>query len=399
MTTWAEQRRADRAADREQARQDRAAAREQVRAAQAHTATLAAQARAEKEQRAAQRRADKAARKARRAAWRADRAVELWVYPLAVVSAVMAVPSMAIYGWHVYGGPTGLVLPLLSELGVWAFGAAVHVSRRRYPDRPVVTLQAGLIVFGAVAFGLNFAHGAERSIVTGLVMGIVSIAGPGAHQIAVASPPRSRAERARARVDRQAQRRLDQARRIAVRTAAVELDRDGNARLVHVPGLYQPTRRKLAPAVVAGLPVDPIDDGWDAALATLDPDAGIVEPALLTDRTADPAADPTTDGDQHERDGESASGSGGVGLLDRPESDAVESAEKASPPARRRRPIDPDARRKLTADEALGAARRLATRNGKPVTAEQLRTALHVSAKTARELRDQVNAEVFGGSA
>ncbi|ONH59656.1 hypothetical protein CcI49_17085 [Frankia sp. CcI49] len=392
MNAWTERRLAERAAEREQARLDRAAAAELAREDQAAAADLAMRAQAEADQRAASRRAEKDARKAKRAAWRREHAVELWVYPLAVVSAVMAVPSMAAWGWHTYGNPTGLVLPLLSELGVWAFAAAVHVSRRRHPDRPVVTLQTGMIVFGAVAFGLNFAHGAERSIVTGLVMGIVSVAGPAAHQLAVASPPRSRAERAAARIDKQAQRRVDRARRTAVRTAAVELDEAGNARLIFVAGVYQQAGRKLTRAAVPGRPVAPAEADWDGWLATLDPNAGPVEPAFSDGGSPDFAADPTTEPDQQEYDGESAPGTGGVGVLDRPES-----GDSGTPGKGRR--IDPDARRKLTPDEALAAARRLARRTGKPLTAAQLRGALRVGQDTARELRDQVNREVFGGGA
>ncbi|MEX5637925.1 hypothetical protein AB1460_36565, partial [Parafrankia sp. FMc2] len=51
--------------------------------------------------------------------------------------------------------------------------------------------------------------------------------------------------------------------------------------------------------------------------------------------------------------------------------------------------------RTRTAKQVLAAARRIARRNGKPVTAEQLRRELQIAPSTARELRDQVNTELY----
>ncbi|CUU61132.1 hypothetical protein Ga0074812_15722 [Parafrankia irregularis] len=293
--SFAEQRRADRAATREQRRADRAATREQDRADLAAAreqdrADLAARDARKREDRAdrdaarAIRQAAAEKRKAQRATWRSDHAVELLIYPLAAVSAVMAIPAMAIYGYHLYGNATGAVLPALSELGVWAFAMAITTSRRRYPARPTLMLTAGVVIFGAVAFGLNFAHGAQRSIVTGAVMAVVSISGVVAHQLAVATPPRSRAERAQARIDRAAQRRIDKARRIAASNAVVELAADGTAHLVYTPGLYTPDRSTLHPAEPA--PTNTPDQPAESA----PPAPADVAPSSTPDQPEQPAA-------------------------------------------------------------------------------------------------------------
>ncbi|CAI7975633.1 conserved membrane hypothetical protein [Frankia sp. Hr75.2] len=265
--SWAEQRRADQAAGREQHRADLAAAREQDRIDAAARDARKREDRADRDAARLVHQAATAKRKAERAAWRSEHSVELLIYPLAGVSAAMAIPAMAIYGLHLYGNVTGVVLPALSELGVWAFAMAVLTSRRRHPERPTAMLTAGVVLFGAVAFGLNFAHGAQRSMVTGLVMAVVSVAGVVAHQLAVAAPPRSRAERAQARIERAAHRRIVRARRIAARHAVVDLAADGTARLVYTPGLYTPHRRKLTPAAAAttapaqAAPAEPVPAG------------------------------------------------------------------------------------------------------------------------------------------
>ncbi|KJE25546.1 hypothetical protein FF36_00162 [Frankia torreyi] len=366
MSTWAEQRRAERADARAQARLDDDAAAARARQDRAAAADLADRARQ-------QRRADRDRRRAAGRAWRAAHAVDLFIYPLAVVAAAMAIPAMAAFGLHIFGA-TGLLLPVLSELGMWAFAGAVTTSRRQTPDRPTGWLTAGIGVFAAVGFGLNFAHGLSKSgIVTGLVMAVVSVAGVAAHQLVTATARLTRAERAAARLARAAARREHTARRIATRRAVVALAADGTATLLYTPGTYQPRRRRLVPTVVPGLPVT---DGWDAALVDLDPTGGPAEPDLW--------ADPITEPDQHE----SASESGGIAVADPP----------APPPAgwAPRRPIDPKARQKTSPTDAAKAARRIAKRQGRPLTADQLRTALQIAPKLARELRDQINSELFG---
>lgn len=203
MSNWAEQRRADRAAAAAKRRADVAAEREQNRAdaaaASAERRTeLAARTRASEK-----RRADARRRRAELVAAAGAHMVEVLVYGLAVVCAVMAIPAMAIFGWDLYG-PPGLLLPAVSELGAWAFAGAVMVSRRAHPDRPVRWLVVGIGVFAVTGAALNFAHGMsgdDGGLTRGLVMAVVSVAGIVAHQLAVAVPPRSRAERAAARHD------------------------------------------------------------------------------------------------------------------------------------------------------------------------------------------------------
>ncbi len=390
MSTWQDERRRD--LDAAAARQSKALVDKDLRAEKKRRAKV----KAKTDRSAARRKA-----RGQRADWLAAHTVEVLVYSLAVVCAVMAVPAMAIFGWHLYG-PPGLLLPAVSETGSWSFAGAVMVSRRRHPDRPVRWLVVGIAVFAVTGAALNLAHGwSAHGPLAGVVMAVVSVSGIVAHQLAVAAPPRSRAERAQSRHDRQVARRVDRARRAAVRRAAVTLAADGTAALVYAPGLYAPKRRRLTPAVVAGLPVDPAD-GWDVALTELAAGAvpdGPVEPAGtgLDDPTPNGS---TNESDQQERDdqpdgssdSESGDQSGAVAVLDPP--------PPADRPARRTtaggRRINPQARRKLTADEARDAARRLAERTGKRLTATQISKALRVGSDTARELRDQINAEIFG---
>ncbi len=378
MSSWADTRRADRIAAREQDRLDAAAAADRQTREREQTAAMARADRTES-RRARDRRLEQSrARRAARLGWLAGHAVDLLIYPLAAVSAVMAVPAMAAYGIDVYGNATGAVLPVLSELGMWAFALAVMVSRRRSPDRPTTALTAGIAVFAAVGFGLNFAHGlTSGGLLTGVVMAVVSVAGVIAHQLVTAGPRRARGDRAARRLDRLARRRVHRARRAAARTAVVNLAADGTATLLYAPGRYQPHRRRLRPATVPGLP--PVDD-WDRALADLTGHGPISSDPI---RLIDPA-DPIRLTDQHESDGPPTGG--GVALADPPPIPPGAPSPTAKP---QRRP------QRLTAGQARTAARRLARRHGKPVTADQLRQALHIAPKAARELRDQINAELY----
>lgn len=374
MSTWAETRRADRDATRTQDRADRAAERDQDRLDAAAAAKRKREDQAAADAAKVKRQAAKDTKKKVRAAWRAQHAVELLIYPLALVSAAVAIPAMAIYGWDVYGNPTGLALPLISELAVWAFSIAILVSRRRHPDRPTVMLTAGMVLFGGVAFGLNFAHGLGDSVLTGLVMAVVSVSGVVAHQLAVASPPRSRAERAEARIARRVARRSARARQIAADHAVVALAADGTTRLVYTPGLYTLTKGRLVPveSTDSAAPVD----RWDAALAELtaaglDPDV----PGAST-----PSVDPIV--------GSELGGSSGVAVLDSPPP-----LDSTPAPA----PVEsaPDRPRTRTRRQMAAAAKRIARKHGKPVSAEQLRRDLKIAPELARELRDQVNAELY----
>ncbi|ADP84822.1 hypothetical protein [Pseudofrankia inefficax] len=296
--SWTEDRRADRNAAREQDRADRRAhdeqalalrrlAGEQALAAARQAGDLAAHKQAT---RAAGRQARRAeARKTRAAAagWLAGHLAELLVYPLALVSAVLAVPAMAAYGRTLYG-PTGFALSILSELGGWAFAFAVQASRHRHPDRPTGMLTAGIGVFALVGAALNFAHGSTvpgGSPVHGVVMAVVSVAGIVAHQLVVAAPPRSRAERAAARRTRREADRIERAQRLAARASVIEIDPDGTARLVYPAGAYT-LRRRLTPI---STPTAPADRSRRRGSRTNPPAAETVAPEPVADVAPVPA--------------------------------------------------------------------------------------------------------------
>ncbi len=384
-TNYRLERRRDRVAEREQDRADRLAEREMAARERREADARARRDRAAREAARQTRRAELAARRADRIAalrgWVGAHVVDLLIYPLAVASAVMAVPAMADYGQRVYGGETGVVLPVLSELGMWAFAVATMAARRE--GRASWGLSAGVGVFAAIGALLNLLHGLAGGLVHGVVMAVVSVAGVAAHQLVVAAPRRTGAERRERRVVRLAEARVAKARRVATRSAVVELDAAGGAELVYAPGRYTPARRwlraRLALATTPGLPVEPLD-GWDAALAELDAAALLDGPVEV-----DPPASMTED-DQRGSAGESESGSVAV----------AEPPEQARPGRRR---IDPQARRRMSPEQALERARQVARANGRPVSAEQIRRALRIAPTSARALRDQVNDELYGDAA
>jgi hypothetical protein len=235
----AEQRRADRAAEKQEARADRAA--------------------------------KEARRKARQAAvtgWVRAHVLELLFVPVIVVPALLAWPAMAVYGVQIFG-PAGVLLPGFTEGAMWAFAFAVGLARRQ--QRSTWALQLGVWVCAAMAGGMNFLHGLtgpHGGPVTGAVMAVVSVGGVVVHQLISARPlgPRpSRAERNAARVTRQAQRRITAVRRAAVRQAVADLAADGTAQLVYRPGLVTLSRSwfgrsRLVHAIVSGLPPAPLPD-------------------------------------------------------------------------------------------------------------------------------------------
>ena len=386
--SWREERRRDRAAEAEQARANAIAAAE-VEAirerAQAESGRAAneqrAQLRREEEQ---ERRRDRAARqdatrqrRARRLlaarAWLAVHAVDLMIYPLAVVSAVMAIPAMAAFGHDVYGTASGDALPVITELGMWAFAIAVQYNRRRHPDRPVWALQVGVWSFAMVAAVLNALHGLTRGVDAGAVMAVVSVAGVVAHQLVTASPRRSRAERDATRMARREARKVAAARGAAVRAAVAEIDRDGAARLVFAPGRYRLDSRwwrgRLTKVAVSGLPVTPVlDTAWDA----------------LDRELADLLADP-----DHRR----AEGSGPIDTLNRdPESSGQPPVDRLDeqPESTRPRPRR-STRRSRSIDELRAELRTRIEADPAsidPTSAESIRRALRCSPARARQLRD-----------
>jgi hypothetical protein len=284
------QRRLDEAARAEEARKKAvvlaeietakdAAQAERERADAEHRAQLRRQARVEKDARRATARARRSARVTGVRRWMGAHVVDLLIYPLALVSAVMAVPAMAAYGYSLYHSATGLALFFITELGMWAFSIAVHITRHRYPERPVWALQVGVWAFTAAGFGVNFGHGAEStgSLFDGAVMGLASVAGVVAHQLVTASPRRSRSERDAARMAARVARKVARVQRAAVRTAVAQIDADGKARLLFTAGTYTLCRRnRLEPA-----PLPRTDD--TTAGAEVDAER---EPAKLTSKRA-----------------------------------------------------------------------------------------------------------------
>lgn len=404
---WQEQKRLNEAARAEQKRQDALAAaqieqmrtRAQVEATQEMAAQQAEQARqrvADREQRKNE------ARDRRKATWKTLREwatahmVDLLIYPLAVVSAVMAVPAMADFGHDVYGTAAGYALPVITELGMWAFAFAVELTRQRTEqdgtERSVWALQLGVWSFAAVAAGLNFLHGSTSGpVVFGVVMAVASVAGVLAHQLVTAAPRRGRADRAAARIERQAAGKVTRVRRAAVRSAVAEIDPDGAARLLFAPGRYRLTRSRFAPwrrrrldsITLPDLPVAPAlhaesDPEWDSFEREL---------AVLLD-TVDPYPPAPSTG----------STSGSVGTLDR-ESDQQESTpidrdgDRAEKRSRSRRKSGRKARQ-LSArsiEELRTELRSLIEADPgsiNPESAESIRRALRCSPARARELRD-----------
>ncbi|GAA1986533.1 hypothetical protein [Amycolatopsis minnesotensis] len=262
----------------EQAREDRRLS-EKLKADQAKT-------------RQDKREKDKADRKARWAGRRElarAHTVDLLIYGVAVVSFAMAAPAMAGYGHDVYASPMGRLLPLITELTMWAFAVAVLLSRTRTPERPVWGLQAGVWVFGAVAFGTNALHGISRGPDAAAIMGVVSVAGVVAHQLAIATPPKSRTQRRADRVRALAEAKAAAAARAAVRTAAARIDADGHSTLAYTPGTYEVRRGRLI-AVTADPDAPGAPDAMDREIAAL------IDATVFGPRPAGPAE--TSGGDE-----------------------------------------------------------------------------------------------------
>ncbi|MEU3274515.1 hypothetical protein ABZ639_27035 [Saccharomonospora sp. NPDC006951] len=395
MSTYREERRKDKAAEAEQARADRIAAAEvetmrQAAWAEANRAATEAEqaqrraARQESHEATQRRRAARAAKLAALRNWAGEHVVDLLIYPLALVSAIMAVPAMAVYGHQLYGMTVGLALPLLSELGMWAFALAVQVSRARTPERPVWALQLGVWLFASVNFALNLLHGLDKGWSAGVAMGLVSVAGVVAHQLTVAGARRTSQERAEARLRRKAERKVGRIRRAAIRQAVADITEDGGARLVFTPGRFvlQPrtrpknlrVRRPLVAAIVPSPPADRADVAgidWDGDLARL----------LSTTNTETVGSTPDPD-DTPSLDG------GGVGTLDQPR-DLHESTPNQ--PRRAHRVPAPSTR----TVEQLRAEFQAAVEAGRldPTSAQSIRKTLRCAAKTARQLRDEYKRE------
>jgi hypothetical protein len=249
---------------REERRRDRAAAAQIRRDDEAAGAKLrATEAKAKLERKATAGRA-RAARWQALGRWVADRSADLLLAPVIVVGAVLAWTGMAAYGEEEYGTP-GLLLPALSEGGMWAFAMATTLTARRHPDRPLWAFRLGTIVFAGYGAALNFLHGdSAGGLAEGIAMALVSVAGVTAHQLVTAGPKLSRQDRERRRLRRAAERRERTAMRAALRDSRVVIGADGSARIVVAEG------------------VATLDRGWLRTRLEIDagnPAGGAAEPA------------------------------------------------------------------------------------------------------------------------
>lgn len=380
---WREEKRRDAAVAAEQARQDTLAAAQakamlvaatgdQQRHADQARREQVRQARADRLAVREQRRERRHQRRASLRVWAASHMVDLLIYPLALVSAVMAVPAMAGWGVDQYESPTGALLPAVSELGMWAFAFAVQLSRHRHPDRSVWALQVGVAVFAAANVGLNFLHGEGRSWVTGLVMGVVSVAGVLAHQLVTTGARRSRAERDGARTASRVRRRIRRYERAALRGAVAQIDPTGAVSLIVSPGIYTLARRgRLDRASLPGLPVAPVEDEFDRELAAL------LSAGSSLDRPTTSHPDTPTLG-------------GPITTMDRPADQEKSSPDRPTPPTGDRPVIEG---RKGRSIEQLRSELRAAIEADPtgvdPTSAESIRKALHCSPRFARRLRDE----------
>jgi hypothetical protein len=171
--------------------------------------------------------------------------VDLLFIPVIGVPGALSWTGMADYGLAEFGTP-GLALPAQSEGGMWAFAAATTITRRKDPGKPVWHLRVGTLIFAAYGAALNFLHGLARGgLLTGISMALISVAGVTAHQLITAGPRRSLVEREQARIDRAVARRERAARRAAVRSARVELNGSGHARLIFEAGTATLSGRRL----------------------------------------------------------------------------------------------------------------------------------------------------------
>jgi hypothetical protein len=202
MTTWREEQRQDRLVRAQIEREQQAAASQlRITEAQASAKLQREQAQARTASRQQARKA-RATRRAARTAWLRAHTIDALFVPVIVVPAVLAWTAMATYGRQIYG-PAGVSLPAFSEGAMWAFAAARTITLRRYPERPVWHLLAGMVGFAGVGAGLNFAHAVTRvhggpppaGPIVGTVYAVVSVAGVTVHQLVTAGPRRSRAER------------------------------------------------------------------------------------------------------------------------------------------------------------------------------------------------------------
>lgn len=371
MSTWREERRRDEAARAEQARKDREAERE----FELKRARLAAEQRRRDREAEERRKADRQRRRRERRKALLDTLTEhrvaVAIYGIALVSFVMSAPAMADYGHRLYAGSawpwTGWLLPVVTELSMWACAFAVHHTRRTTPGASVFWLQVGVALATALAAGLNAMKGITVGWDASVVMGVVSIAGVLLHQMTVAGQPRSKAERAEAVIARQAARKVEKAREAAIADAAVEITADGTARLVFEPGVYRLGRDRgprLRPTV------NPLDrpgprDVMDDEIAAL-----IAAETARAEQRDDPEG-------------------GGVATLDRPAPQSSPTPQSSSGNTSRRG-VRLGGRQSRSMDQLRAELTRLVQAGQvDPSSAESIRKGLRCAKSVARSLRDE----------
>lgn len=351
---------------------------------------------------------EQAAARARRSArlkalrvWAAEHMGDLMIYPLAIVSAVMAIPAMAHFGDKVYNGGTGAALPIITELGMWAFAFAVQYNRRRHPERPVWALVLGVWTFAAVGASLNFLDGFTAkggTVGFGIVMAVVSIAGVVAHQLVSAAPRRSRAERDALRIARYAADKVATVRKAVINASVARIDSAGEVVLMFNAGDYALTDKlaldPIAPAdrtpasevdaAIAGLLTEFSDDTPGGSIvAPVGPSIGGPTPPPILTPIVTPTVDPDSNGDQP--------GSTPADATDRPRRSTPRAAGDRGRRARRDRPAGKRAQARsideLRAD--LKAAIADPDVAVDPTSAESIRRTLNCSPARARTLRDE----------
>lgn len=243
--TWQEERRQDRLLQAQVNREDaaaRAAIDRENEAARAKQRTAADKAKAERKA-AAQR--DRAARRQARADWAGAHAADLLLAPVIGAAITLSWTGMASYGTTGYG-VVGLALPVLSEGGQWAFAAATTFTLHKHPEKSVLALRLGVVLFTLLGAGLNFNHGLEKGPGWAITMALVSASGITAHQLITAGPNWSRADRARTRAARQ----LARVKAAAEAKAPMLLEESGTGRTLFQAGVYTTKRRWFKTEVI-----------------------------------------------------------------------------------------------------------------------------------------------------
>lgn len=379
MSTWREERRRDEAARAEQARKDREAERE----FELKRARLAAEQRRRDREAEERRKADRQRRRRERRQALLDTVTEhrvaVAIYGIALVSFVMSAPAMADYGHRLYAGSawpwTGWLLPVVTELSMWACAFAVHHTRRTTPGASVFWLQVGVALATALAAGLNAMKGITVGWDASVVMGVVSIAGVLLHQMTVAGQPRSREQRDAARIERQIARRERRAREAAIKSAKVEIAADGTATLVFDPGVYQVGRNRKArlTRVVSAVDRPGPRDAMDEAIEAL------IDGEIARELTV---------GSSPGEDEETGPG-GGVATLDRPAPQSSPTPQSSSGNTSRRG-VRLGGRQSRSMDQLRAELTRLVQAGQvDPSSAESIRRGLRCAKSVARSLRDE----------